>query len=213
MTYQIRQIQIASSKIINELKSLIDQAFSFNYNLDTNNQPLANRTEFMSKNELSNMIKKGEMFELIDFDVKNEFLMVKTSHKIIGCVSLTLDYESKTLHIGLLAIHENYRNKGLGKQIMNFAENMAKTDDSINFIELVIFYHKDCSATKLSYGMYERLGYEPYKMSTLCNSEYLKERLEHVLREKKEFRNFEPDHAIKAIFKYDYEIKFMKKII
>ena len=52
-------------------------------------------------------------------------LLLELADQLLGCVRLLLDPDSKC-HLGMLSIHETSQNTGLGRILINYAEEFAK---------------------------------------------------------------------------------------
>ncbi|WP_299249885.1 GNAT family N-acetyltransferase [uncultured Aquimarina sp.] len=110
-----------------------------------------------------------QTLESIELDYEKEkVLKVEFDGKIIGSVRAFL--ESNTCKIGRLIVDKNFRNKGLGKQLMNQIENEF---DNANRFELFTG-HK--SVRNLS--LYNRLGYTEFR------KQRINEKLELIFLEK-----------------------------
>ncbi|MEB3767386.1 GNAT family N-acetyltransferase [Acinetobacter sp. MD2] len=71
---------------------------------------------------------------------------------IMGCVYL--EFQNQSAYIGMLTTHPMLQNQGLGKIMLNYAENFALTDPSIQKIELSVL-----SARPELLAFYQRRGY------------------------------------------------------
>ncbi|WP_299213621.1 GNAT family N-acetyltransferase [uncultured Aquimarina sp.] len=110
-----------------------------------------------------------QTLESIELDYEKEkILKVEFDGKIIGSVRAFL--ESNTCKIGRLIVDKDFRNKGLGKQLMNQIENEF---DNANRFELFTG-HK--SVRNLS--LYNRLGYTEFR------KQRINEKLELIFLEK-----------------------------
>ena len=211
MPHQITKI----TNISNELLNLIDDSMSFYYKSGPDNKPVVSRTDLLGRKELSKMIENGEMYQLVFSDENEDGAspnLAKPSPKLIGCMSITIRDTTK-MYLGLLCIDRNHRNQGLGKMMMDFAENKAGKDiySSIKTTELVGFYHKDCQNSCKISAWYDKQGYVGYKSSYLFDSEVIREQVGKVVRDLEGFKDVEKEVAIESIYRYNYEIIWMRK--
>ncbi len=110
-----------------------------------------------------------QTLESIELDYKKEkILKVESDGKIVGSVRGFL--ESNTCKIGRLIVDKAFRNKGLGKQLMNQIENEF---DNANRFELFTG-HK--SVRNLS--LYNKLRYSEFR------KQWINEKLELIYLEK-----------------------------
>ena len=100
-------------------------------------------------------------------DVGNDELFVYcVSEKVVGCISLCNEMDEvykpvhwktindNNLYVHRLAVHPDFQKKGLGKSLMDFAENYAK-DNSHFSVRLDTF-----SKNKRNLKFYESRGYQ-----------------------------------------------------
>lgn len=86
-------------------------------------------------------------------ETKKSFLFLAfDQEKLIGCVHIQI--EKNLGHIGLLTTHPKIQNLGLGKKLLQFAENYCVEHYHINTFEISVL-----STRKELIEFYERRGY------------------------------------------------------
>lgn len=89
--------------------------------------------------------------------------------KILGCCML-IDEGAGTARLRQMAVLNNLQGKGIGRALMNFAENIAR---DMGFKKL------NMHARKTAAGFYEHLGYQ------ICSDEFEEVTIPHYVMEKK----------------------------
>lgn len=89
--------------------------------------------------------------------------------KLLGCCML-VNEEPGVVRLRQMAVSNNLQGKGIGRALMNFAENIARDR---GFKKLTMH------ARKTAIGFYERLGYE------VCGDEFQEVTIPHYVMEKK----------------------------
>jgi predicted GNAT family N-acyltransferase len=89
--------------------------------------------------------------------------------KLLGCCML-VNEEPGVVRLRQMAVSNNLQGKGIGRALMNFAENIARDR---GFKKLTMH------ARKTAIGFYERLGYE------VCGDEFQEVTIPHFVMEKK----------------------------
>lgn len=89
--------------------------------------------------------------------------------KLLGCCMLVKE-EPGVVRLRQMAVSNNLQGKGIGRALMNFAENIARDR---GFKKLTMH------ARKTAIGFYERLGYE------VCGDEFQEVTIPHFVMEKR----------------------------
>lgn len=89
--------------------------------------------------------------------------------KMLGCCML-IKVDPTTVRLRQMAVLNNLQGKGIGKALMQFAENIARDR---RFSKIMMH------ARKTATGFYEKLGYE------VCGNEFQEVTLPHVVMEKR----------------------------
>lgn len=89
--------------------------------------------------------------------------------KLEGCCLLT-EIEPGTVKLRQMAVLDGLQGKGIGRALMNFAENVAR---DAGYKKLTMH------ARKSALGFYEKLGY------TICSDEFEEVTVPHYIMEKK----------------------------
>jgi GNAT superfamily N-acetyltransferase len=100
---------------------------------------------------------------------KNEVLIgAFEDEKMLGCCMLVKEAES-TCRLRQMAVLNNLQGKGIGRALMNFAENIAR---DLGYKKLTMH------ARKTAIGFYEKLGYRT------SGEEFLEVTIPHYIMEK-----------------------------
>lgn len=89
---------------------------------------------------------------------ENSILLVaECNNELIGNIDLTGNKRSKMSHTAMLGmgIHENWRNQGLGKILIQSAIDWAKKDSKLEIIWLDVY-----ASNAIGYNLYEKMGFE-----------------------------------------------------
>ena len=88
--------------------------------------------------------------------------------ELLGCCMLVKENE-KTIRLRQMAVSDKLQRKGVGKALMNFAENIARDQGYKNMI---------MHARKHAVGFYEKMGYN------VTSTEFTEVSIPHVVMEK-----------------------------
>ena len=105
--------------------------------------------EACAKNMIENNIfqwnDKYPSREIFKEDIKNKSLYIsKINHEVVGCIMLSsfkddvyksvnwITPDEYNLYIHRLAVHPIFQKKGIGRKMMDFAEDFAKSNDYIS---------------------------------------------------------------------------------
>jgi ribosomal protein S18 acetylase RimI-like enzyme len=113
----------------------------------------------------------GLTFSKEELDKEKEDILIGAfdDDRLLGCCML-INTEPGTVRLRQMAVHKNLQGKGIGRALMQFAENIAR-DRGYRRITM----HARKSAT----GFYEKLGY------TVYGEEFQEVTLPHVVMEKR----------------------------
>ena len=89
--------------------------------------------------------------------------------KMLGCCML-IKMNNKTVRLRQMAVMNNLRGKGIGRALMNFAENIAR---DLGYRTITMH------ARKNAIGFYEKMGYK------VCSDEFIEITIPHYVMEKK----------------------------
>ncbi|HEY4150309.1 MAG TPA: GNAT family N-acetyltransferase [Chitinophagaceae bacterium] len=89
--------------------------------------------------------------------------------KMLGCCMLVRE-DAKNCRLRQMAVLNNLQGKGIGRALMNFAENIAR---DLGYKKLIMH------ARKTATGFYEKLGY------SVIGDEFLEVTIPHYIMEKK----------------------------
>jgi predicted GNAT family N-acyltransferase len=89
--------------------------------------------------------------------------------KMLGCCMLVNEGEG-VVRLRQMAVNNNLQGKGIGRALMNFAENIARDQG---------FRRLTMHARKTAIGFYEHLGYQ------ICSEEFLEVTIPHFIMEKR----------------------------
>lgn len=107
--------------------------------------------------------------EDLEKEQKDILLGCFDEEKLEGCCLLT-EIESGTVKLRQMAVLDGLQGKGIGRALMNFAENVAR---DAGYKKLTMH------ARKSALGFYEKLGY------TICSDEFEEVTVPHYIMEKK----------------------------
>ncbi|HUQ66348.1 MAG TPA: GNAT family N-acetyltransferase [Flavitalea sp.] len=113
----------------------------------------------------------GLAFQKEELDKENDDILIGAfeDDKMLGCCML-IETEPGTVRLRQMAVLNNLQGKGIGRALMQFAENIAR-DRGYRKITM----HARKSAT----GFYEKLGYN------ISGGEFVEVTLPHVVMEKR----------------------------
>ena len=89
--------------------------------------------------------------------------------KMLGCCMLVNEGDG-VVRLRQMAVNNNLQGKGIGRALMNFAENIARDQG---------FKRLTMHARKTAVGFYEHLGYQ------ICSEEFLEVTIPHFIMEKR----------------------------
>lgn len=89
--------------------------------------------------------------------------------KMLGCCMLVNEGDG-VVRLRQMAVNNNLQGKGIGRALMNFAENIARDQG---------FRRLTMHARKTAIGFYEHLGYQ------ICSEEFLEVTIPHFIMEKR----------------------------
>jgi predicted GNAT family N-acyltransferase len=132
-----------------------------------------NSAEYQQMVELRYRILRkplGLTFTKEDLDKESNFTHIGCfdEDKLEGCCMLTPEAEH-TVRLRQMAVNDGLQGKGIGRVLMNFAENVAK---DLGNKKLTMH------ARKTALGFYEKLGY------TICSDEFEEVNISHYKMEK-----------------------------
>jgi GNAT superfamily N-acetyltransferase len=107
--------------------------------------------------------------EDLEKEQKDILLGCFDEEKLEGCCLLT-EIEPGTVKLRQMAVLDGLQGKGIGRALMNFAENVAR---DAGYKKLTMH------ARKSALGFYEKLGY------TICSDEFEEVTVPHYIMEKK----------------------------
>lgn len=112
----------------------------------------------------------GLDFEPADLDKEKEEILIAAfeEDKILGCCMLTLQ-DPQTIRLRQMAVLNNLQGKGIGRALMQFAENIAR-DRGFRKITM--------HARKSAIGFYEKQGY------AVAGDEFIEVTIPHYIMEK-----------------------------
>lgn len=113
----------------------------------------------------------GLSFSQTELEREKEEILIGAfeEDKLLGCCMLVKE-EPGVVRLRQMAVSNNLQGKGIGRALMNFAENIARDR---GFKKLTMH------ARKTAIGFYERLGYE------VCGDEFQEVTIPHYVMEKK----------------------------
>jgi ribosomal protein S18 acetylase RimI-like enzyme len=83
----------------------------------------------------------------------SQLLLYQEKSKLLGCVELKK--EGEKLYLGMLTVNPTYQGKGIGKILLNQAENVAKQLSCLAIFMSVISKRKELISWYKSYGYTE----------------------------------------------------------
>ncbi len=104
----------------------------------------------------------------LDSEKKNMLIGAFEDEDMLGCCML-VEEDSRTVRLRQMAVLNDLQGKGIGRALMNFAENLAR-DRGFKIISM--------HARKNTAGFYERMGYK------VTGDEFLEITIPHVIMEK-----------------------------
>jgi N-acetylglutamate synthase-like GNAT family acetyltransferase len=107
--------------------------------------------------------------EDLSADALNTIFIAQQSDKVIGCVMLYPIADEEKIKLRQMAVHEEWQGKGIGKKLVDAAEQYAK---EIGYSAIILH------ARTVAEGFYKNLGY--YTTS----SEFTEVGIPHVVMEK-----------------------------
>jgi predicted GNAT family N-acyltransferase len=112
----------------------------------------------------------GLSFTKEDLEAEANFIHIGCfdEDKIEGCCMLVPEGE-KTVRLRQMAVTDGLQGKGIGRVLMNFAENVAKDMGNKKL---------NMHARKTALGFYEKLGYK------ICSDEFEEVNIPHYVMEK-----------------------------
>jgi GNAT superfamily N-acetyltransferase len=113
----------------------------------------------------------GLVFEKEELEKEAEDILIGAfeEDKLLGCCML-IETEPGTVRLRQMAVPKNLQGKGVGRALMQFAENIAR-DRGYRKITM--------HARKTATGFYEKLGYN------ISGGEFIEVTLPHVVMEKR----------------------------
>ncbi|MCA0397261.1 MAG: GNAT family N-acetyltransferase [Bacteroidetes bacterium] len=113
----------------------------------------------------------GLSFSQEELDKEKEEILIGAfeDDKMLGCCMLVKE-DPRVIRLRQMAVSNNLQGKGVGRALMQFAENIARDRG---------FYTLMMHARKTAVGFYERLGYE------ITGSEFEEVTIPHFVMEKK----------------------------
>ena len=120
-----------------------------------------------------NILRKplGLRFEPVDLACENHDILIGAFEEddILGCCML-IEENPFTVRLRQMAVYNEKQGKGIGRALMNFAENVAR-DRGYTLLNM--------HARKNAVGFYEKMGYQ------VTSDEFLEVTIPHVVMEKK----------------------------
>jgi N-acetylglutamate synthase-like GNAT family acetyltransferase len=110
--------------------------------------------------------------ENLSADAQNAIFIAEHNDAVIGCVMLYPIADEEKIKLRQMAVYDEWQGKGIGKILVDTAENYAK-DKGYSAIIL--------HARKVSEGFYKKLGYDT------TSSEFTEVGIPHVVMEKDVF--------------------------
>ncbi|HPZ86556.1 MAG TPA: GNAT family N-acetyltransferase [Flavihumibacter sp.] len=113
----------------------------------------------------------GLSFSQEELDKEKEEILIGAfeDDKMLGCCMLVKE-DPRVIRLRQMAVSNNLQGKGVGRALMQFAENIARDRG---------FHTLTMHARKTAVGFYERLGYE------ITGSEFEEVTIPHFVMEKK----------------------------
>jgi GNAT superfamily N-acetyltransferase len=115
------------------------------------------------KLSLSQMEKRLKAYSKKGYQV----IVAETSSQIIGFITVVcyelFVQEGRGMHIESLVVDERYRRQGVGRNLLQAAENFAQLNDC-KVIEFITYNHRRADGT---HAFYEHMGYEDHTVSDI----------------------------------------------
>lgn len=104
-----------------------------------------------------NLINEKKLIEDYENSLNSIFLLAEFNGELIGNIDLTGSKRSKMSHTAMLGmgIKASWRNKGLGKVLIESILKWAKEDSEIRIVWLDVY-----ASNKLGYNLYKNTGFE-----------------------------------------------------
>lgn len=119
-----------------------------------------------------NILRKplGLSFDRVDLEKENHDILIGAFEEddILGCCML-IEENPSTVRLRQMAVYNEKQGKGIGRALMNFAENVAR-DRGYKLLNM--------HARKNAVGFYEKMGYQ------VTSHEFLEVTIPHVVMEK-----------------------------
>lgn len=119
---------------------------------------LINDNSLLANTSLHPYISEEQRLDLIDFNHKEPvYLIAEMNSKLCGYVCLYTSSKFREKHVAYLAIavHSDYQNQGIGKQLMQEALHLSDNWLNIIRIELDVSTQNDRAVS-----LYKKLGFE-----------------------------------------------------
>ncbi|MFM1858159.1 MAG: hypothetical protein RLZ05_1219 [Bacteroidota bacterium] len=120
-----------------------------------------------------NILRKplGLRFDPVDLENENHDILIGAFEEddILGCCML-IEENPSIVRLRQMAVYNEKQGKGIGRALMNFAENVAR-DRGYKLLNM--------HARKNAIGFYEKMGYQ------VTSEEFLEVTIPHVVMEKK----------------------------
>lgn len=107
--------------------------------------------------------------EELELEKNNILIAAFEEEQILGCCML-IDNQPPTVRLRQMAVLNNLQGKGIGRALMNFAENLSR-DRGYKTITM--------HARKVAVGFYERVGYQ------VTGDEFIELNIPHYVMEKR----------------------------
>lgn len=107
--------------------------------------------------------------EELELEKNNILIAAFEEDQILGCCML-IDNQPPTVRLRQMAVLNNLQGKGIGRALMNFAENLSR-DRGYKTITM--------HARKVAVGFYERVGYH------ITGDEFIELNIPHYVMEKR----------------------------
>lgn len=107
--------------------------------------------------------------EELELEKNNILIAAFEEEQMLGCCML-IDNQPPTIRLRQMAVLNNLQGKGIGRALMNFAENLSR-DRGYKTITM--------HARKVAVGFYERVGYQ------VTGDEFIELNIPHYVMEKK----------------------------
>ncbi|MBM3412628.1 MAG: GNAT family N-acetyltransferase [Bacteroidetes bacterium] len=130
--------------------------------------------EYQQMLNLRNLVLRkplGLEFDPVELDKENHNILIGAfeDKDILGCCML-IEENPTTLRLRQMAVYNEKQGKGIGRAMMNFAENLARERG---------YKTLNMHARKNAVGFYEKMGYQ------VTSHEFTEVTIPHVVMEKK----------------------------